>query len=112
VEIIVNGEVVATQELLADGHIESFSIPLELKQSAWVAVRILPSVHTNPIFVHVNQQPIRANRRSAEWCLKAVDVCWEAKKNNIRENEREAARAAYDHAKSVYSQVLKDIDAQ
>jgi hypothetical protein len=112
VEIIVNGEVVATQELLADGHIESFSIPLELKQSAWVAVRILPSVHTNPIFVHVNQQPIRANRRSAEWCLKAVDVCWEAKQNNIRESEREAARAAYDHAKSVYSQVLKDIDAQ
>jgi hypothetical protein len=112
VEIIVNGEVAATQELLADGHIESFSIPLELKQSAWVAVRILPSVHTNPIFVHVNQQPIRANRRSAEWCLKAVDVCWEAKQNNIRESEREAARAAYEHAKSVYSQVLKDIDAQ
>jgi hypothetical protein len=112
VEIIVNGEVAATQELLADGHIESFSIPLELKQSAWVAVRILPSVHTNPIFVHVNQQPIRANRRSAEWCLKAVDVCWEAKQNNIRESEREAARAAYEHAKSVYSQVLKDIDAR
>jgi hypothetical protein len=112
VEIIVNGEVAANQELLADGHIESFSIPLELKQSAWVAVRILPSVHTNPIFVHVNQQPIRANRRSAEWCLKAVDVCWEAKQNNIRESEREAARAAYEHAKSVYSQVLKDIDAR
>jgi hypothetical protein len=31
--------------------------------------------HTNPIFVVVGGQPIRASRKSAEWCLKAVDQC-------------------------------------
>ncbi len=112
VEIIVNGEVAAKKELVADGHIESFQIPIELTQSSWVAVRILPSVHTNPVFVHVNNNPIRANRRSAEWCLKAVDVCWDAKKNNIRPGEREEAAAAYDFARSVYRSVLQEISAK
>jgi hypothetical protein len=84
VEIIVNGEVVATRELAADGHIEAMKFPVELKQSSWVAVRILPSVHTNPVFVEVAGKPIRASRRSAEWCEEAVKVCWNAKQNNIR----------------------------
>ena len=112
VEIVVNGEVAAKKELVGDGHVESFQIPIELTQSSWVAVRILPSVHTNPVFVHVNNSPIRANRRSAEWCLKAVDVCWEAKKNNIRPGEREEAAAAYDFARSVYRSVLQEISGK
>ncbi|MFO0975911.1 MAG: CehA/McbA family metallohydrolase [Planctomycetaceae bacterium] len=108
VEVIVNGEVVATRELLADGHVEPFSIPVELPQSSWVAVRILPSVHTNPVFVHVSGAPIRANRKSAEWCIEAVDVCWKAKENNIRPAEREAARKAYDQAAEIYRKVLAE----
>jgi hypothetical protein len=108
VEVIVNGEVGATRELLADGHIESMSVPVEVNQSSWVAVRILPSVHTNPVFVHVGDKPIRANRRSAEWCLQAVDVCWEAKKERIRPEEREAAKLAYDQAADIYRKVLAE----
>ena len=104
-EIIVNGEVVATRELTADGHIESLTIPIEIAQSSWVAVRILPSVHTNPIFVHVADRPIRASRRSAEWCEEAVKVCWESKQNNIRPEEREAAKAAYDQAAEIYRRI-------
>ena len=35
----------------------------------------IPSAHTNPVFVIVGDQPIRASRRSAEWCLRGVDQC-------------------------------------
>jgi hypothetical protein len=92
VEVIVNGEVAAVRELEADGQVRSFEIPVELPASAWVAVRILPSVHTNPIFVHVGGQPIRASRKSAQWCLDAVEVCWNAKLGRIREAERRCPR--------------------
>jgi len=111
VEIIVNGEVVATRELAADGHIESMKLPIDLKQSSWVAVRILPSVHTNPVFVEVAGKPIRASRRSAEWCEEAVQVCWNAKQNNIRPDEREAAKVAYDQAAEIYRTIRGEATA-
>ena len=66
-----------------------------------MAVRILPSVHTNPIWVQVGDQPIRVPK-SAEWCRKAVDICWEAKQKAIRESERPAAEAAYQKAREYY----------
>ena len=105
VEIIVNGEVVATKNLTSDGHVEEMSFPVEITQSSWVAVRILPSAHTNPVFVTVGDKPIRVNRRSAEWCEKAVKVCWESKQNNIRPEEREAAKQAYDEAAAIYGRI-------
>ncbi len=111
IEIVVNGQVVATRELKADGHVESMSIPVEIAQSSWVAVRILPSAHTNPVFVEVAGKPIRASRRSAEWCEKAVDVCWEAKQKNFRNEERDAARAAYDAALAIYRDIKEQSTA-
>ncbi|MGI9471174.1 MAG: CehA/McbA family metallohydrolase [Rubripirellula sp.] len=107
VEIIVNGEVESTHRLSADGTLQSFDIPVPLSKSSWIAVRILPSVHTNPIFVHLDDQPIRANARSAQWCIDAVATCWESKRPMIRQEEREAAKLAYDQATEIYQQILK-----
>jgi hypothetical protein len=108
VEVIVNGEVVATHELLADGHVETMTVPVEITQSSWVAVRILPSVHTNPVFVQVGSKPIRASRRSAEWCAQAVDVCWNSKQERIRPEERDAAKQAYDQAAEIYRRIAQE----
>ncbi len=112
VELIVNGEVVATKELLADGHMEAMKFPVEITDSSWVAVRILPSVHTNPVFVHVGEKPIRSSRRSAEWCAKAVQVCWESKKDRIRPEERDAAKLAYDQAAEIYRHAIDEAAAK
>ena len=92
VEIIVNGQVAATKNITADGKTQPLSFELPIKQSSWVAVRILPSVHTNPIWVEVGGKPVRASKKSIDWCKQAVEVCWNAKKNQIREPEREAAK--------------------
>ncbi len=102
VEVIVNGEVVATKTLLADGSNKAFRIPVDIAASSWVAVRILPSVHTNPVFIHVDNQPIRASKKSADWCAQAVQTCWNSKKGRIREEERAAAKTAYDEAEAIY----------
>ena len=71
-------------------------------------MRVVPAAHTNPIFVELDGAPIRASKRSAQWCLDAVDRCWQSKSPQIREPERDAARAAYDHAKNMYRQILAE----
>jgi hypothetical protein len=108
VEVIVNGYLVATTRLVADGHIQDMAFDVTLDRSSWVALRILPSSHTNPIFVLVGDKPIRASRRSAEWCLKGVDQCWSQKQRFIKADELEQAKGDYDHARGMYRQLLAE----
>ena len=108
VEVIVNGKAVQTKAIPADGSMQKLEFDLDLKQSSWVALRILPSCHTNPIFIEIDKQPIRVSRQSAEWCAKAVDVCWNAKVGRIRETERAAAKSAYDQAREIYTKIATE----
>ena len=112
VEVIVNGEVVATHLLEADGQLRSFKSSVQLDKSSWIAVRVLPSVHTNPIFVTVGGKPIRASTRSAQWCIDAVQKCWKSKNAMIRESEKAAAKRAYDKAEEIYRQVKEQCVAE
>jgi hypothetical protein len=108
VEVVVNGQVAARQEVEADGTIRDLSWTIPIEHSSWVAVRIWPSSHTNPVWVSVADQPVRASQDSARWCLDAVDVCWERKRGQYRESELDAARAAYEHARETYRKILAD----
>jgi hypothetical protein len=107
VELIVNGEVRASTEIEADGTINDLTWTTPIRESSWVAVRVWPSSHTNPIWVSVDNAPVRASRDSAQWCLDAVDVCWEQKKKQYRDTEIDAARAAYEHARATYRTILE-----
>lgn len=111
VELIVNGRVAAQQSIPADGSWQDLRWEIDLERSSWIAVRIFPSLHSNPIFVEIDKQPIRADRRSAQWCREAVDVCWEKKRPQIRESEREEAELAYQQARDYYDRVLSEIQA-
>ena len=108
VELIVNGQSVETQEIEADGSITELTFDYTPKISSWVALRIFPSAHTNPVFVEVDGKPIRASKRSAQWCLDAVDVCWQQKEPQIRAAEKKAAEAAYDVAREAYRRILRE----
>ncbi len=106
VELVVNGEARARKLIAADGQIRPVTFDVPIEKSSWIAVRILPSSHTNPVFAIVDGKPIRASRRSAEWCLAAVNQCWSQKVVAISSSEREAARKAYDHAREVYQRLI------
>ena len=110
VEVIVNGQRAAVQNLVADGKIRTLSFDVAVERSSWIAVRVLPSAHTNPVFVVVGGQPVRASKRSAQWCLDAVNQCWTQKAAQIRASELDAARAAYDHAREVYRQRMAEAE--
>ena len=108
VELIVNGYPVARQDIVADGKLNDLEFNVPLQFSSWVAVRILPSAHTNPVFVIVDDKPIRASRRSAEWCLAGVNQCWKNKERFIAKNEMQEALSAYDHARQTYQKLIKE----
>jgi hypothetical protein len=110
VEVLVNGYAVAKKELTADGKINDLAFDVPIERSSWVAMRILPSSHTNPIFIQVDGKPIRASRRSIEWCLKSVDQCWSQKKNVIAAAEREGAQKDYEHARLTYKKRLAECE--
>jgi hypothetical protein len=110
VEAVVNGQPVVRHRLTADGVLRDIAFEVPVERSSWIAIRILGSAHTNPIFVSVGQRPIRASRKSAEWCLKAVDQCWMRKSPRMRPLERETGQSAYEHARTRYRQILSESD--
>jgi hypothetical protein len=108
VELVMNGKPIARKEILADGTIEDVSFDVPVERSSWLAVRVLGSSHTNPIFVLVDGKPIRASRQSAEWCLAGVNQCWTQKAPKISKAELPDAQAAYDHAREVYTKLIAE----
>lgn len=108
VEVVVNGYAVEKRMIDADGSFRNLSFDVKIDRSSWVALRIYPSAHTNPVFVLVDGKPIRASKRSAEWCLKSVDQCWSQKVRAIRPSEQAEARAAFDVAREAYKKILAE----
>lgn len=106
VELVVNGQSVAKQRICADGNWAAVAFKTKILRSSWVALRVMYSSHTNPIFIEVGGNPIRASRRSAVWCRQGVDVCWQEKFKKIDEDERAAAKAAYDEARRIYDRLI------
>ncbi|MDX1946110.1 MAG: CehA/McbA family metallohydrolase [Pirellulaceae bacterium] len=108
VELVVNGHAVERREIAADGKLSELTFDYVPTMSSWVALRIFPSCHTNPVFVEVDGQPIRASKRSAQWCIDAVAQCWKQKQPQTRPTEKAAAKAAYDVATQAYTKVLAE----
>ncbi len=107
-ELVVNGFPVEKKQIQADGKINEISFDYVVKESCWVAIRILGSSHTNPFFVVVDDKPIWPSKKSAQWCLDSVDQCWKNKKRFIRKAELKDAEAAYEHARATYRKILAE----
>ena len=112
VELVVNGYPVEKQRIKADGTMHDVAFQTEIPHSSWVAMRILGTSHTNPMFVLVDDKPIRASKRSAQWCLDGVEKCWTNKRRFIDADEIQDARDAYEHARVAYKKILEESVAE
>ncbi len=108
VELIVNGESVAQKVILADGQLRAIEFETEIDESSWVALRILPSSHSNPVFVLVDRKPIRASKKSAQWCLAGVEQCQKQKWRFIKDDELDDFEEAYRHARLTYQRIIDE----
>ena len=101
VELIVNGEVVDRQEIEADGTVRPLTFRYAPRASSWVALRILGSSHTNPIWIEVGGAPVRV-KTSIEWCLRAVEKCRDQKRGRVKLEEQGDMLSAYEQAAREY----------
>ncbi|MBT4521820.1 MAG: CehA/McbA family metallohydrolase [Halieaceae bacterium] len=104
VELVMNGHAVASRRMVADGAWNDLQFDVPIDRSSWLALRILPSSHSNPVFVLVDDKPIRASSDSANWLDRAVQHLWESKSHFIRRDELADARAAYEKARAQHQQ--------
>ena len=112
IELIVNAYPVASQEITADGTVNEVVFDdVKIDRSSWIALRIAFSSHTNPVFVIVKDQPIRASRRSAQWCIDGVEQCWKSKERTYKADELADALSAYDHARSTFRRLLSESES-
>ncbi|MCA9105813.1 MAG: CehA/McbA family metallohydrolase [Planctomycetales bacterium] len=102
VEVVAGGKVVGSVEIPADGQLHDVTFDVPIERSTWVALRQFPQLHTNPVDVIVDEQPIRVSRASARWCEESVEQLWRDRNLFIAPHERDAARAAYDRASEDY----------
>ncbi len=105
VELIFNGTAVDNTTIEADGNWNNVDFNYAVNQSGWLALRIYPSAHTNPIFINVGGKQV-ADAKSAAWCLKAVDQCWKMKQDKIKQEELAAAEQLYNEARKVYQGII------
>ena len=110
VELVVNGIPVDSIDLEANAKWQDIQFTATISSSSWAALRVYPSSHTNPIFIIVNNKPIRASRRSAEWLRSTVDRLWEVKSSGIREEEKHDALQQYEKAKGIYDKIASESD--
>jgi hypothetical protein len=110
VELLVNGIAQDKATLVADGTVRPIHFKTTVDRSSWLALRIMPSSHTHPVFVRVGNEPIRASKRSALWCRESIDKLWAVKSPFMRPGERPAASAAFDHARKIYDDITNQSD--
>ena len=108
VEVIVNGQVAGKQEVPADDKTHDLEFQIPIERSSWVALRHFPQMHTNPVEVIVGDQPIRASRKSALWCIGTIEQLWRVREKTIAESERKEAERTFQWAIERYRKIAAE----
>ena len=108
VEIIVNGQPVASKQVPADGQPHDLTFDVKIPRSSWIALRHFPQLHTNPVNILVADQPIRASRDSARWCDEVIALLWKNRQKAIPEAERAEALRTFDKARATYRRIATE----
>jgi hypothetical protein len=92
----------------ADDKVHDVQFDVKVDRSSWVALRQFPQMHTNPVTVTVQGQPIRASRKSALWCAACIEQLWRARNRVIAEGERMEAERTFRDAAEQYRRIAKE----
>lgn len=111
VELIVNGQVAAKQEVPADDQPHDLIFDVNIDKSSWVALRSYPQLHTNPVNVIVAGKPIRASRSSAQWCQGTIEQLWRVRGAGIKAEERDEAKKTFEQAIEIYKKIAGEAAA-
>lgn len=88
VELVANGQSVQRVEIDADGTPRPVEFDMVIAQSSWIALRIYPSSHTNPIYISVARQAhtrIEKERRMVSSRCRCLLAAKNAENSKIRD---------------------------
>lgn len=118
IEIISNGKVIATLHgTVKPGEPIVFNTSASFSKSSWICARRMDKdgheTHTSPVYISVNNQPIRASALDAKLFIRWIDNILKniepgAKWHNYFPNNYTAVKARYLKAKSIYENILKE----
>jgi hypothetical protein len=111
IELVSNGKVIASKPIVADGARRDVSFRVPIAQSSWVALRIMGAAHTNPVFVLINNAPVRGSRASVEWSMRSLLETYEARNASWSSYDAQHVHAAYEYAYAVYEKILTETTA-
>jgi hypothetical protein len=111
VELVVNGKVVDARMVPADDKEHDVTFNVDIAGSSWVALRNYPQLHTNPVNVLVAGKPIRASRKSAQWCVDCIEQLWRARNKQISDAERPEAQRTFQDAIQMYRKIADECAA-
>jgi hypothetical protein len=121
IELVHNGAVVAAQATsVAAGIPATLSTTANFAKSGWLAARRMDGnghrVHTAAVFVIVNDAPVRASADDANFFVQWIDNLLDKTAvggdwSSFFTTSREAARARYQAAKSLFQQIAAEAGA-
>lgn len=105
VELVVNGKVLQSKKVPADGREYELKWTVKIDRSSWIALRHFPQMHTNPVNVIIGGKPIRASRSSALWCAESIRNLIENRMRFISDAERTEALKTFNKAIATYEKI-------
>ena len=121
-EIVSNGKVIATQEATADkGNSEGITHKQVFNESGWICARRMGNgghmVHTSPVYVTIDHQPVRASAADADFFIRWIDNILHniqpgGEWNRFFPNDYESVSDRYNRAKQIYQQIKKEASSK
>lgn len=118
IEIVVDGKVVAgTPGTATPGKPVIFNFKKDFTESGWICARRMNEqghqVHTAPVYVTVNDEPVRASTEDAEFFVAWIDHILQniepgGKWNRYFTDELESVKRRYEKARGVYLEIAKE----
>ncbi len=121
IELVCNGKVVAVKDGSSlPGNPLVLETSLEIKQSSWICARRMDEKghqsHTSPVYITINNKPVRASAEDAQYFIKWIDNMIEKTNtggtwNKYFTTNLDFVQKRYRKAKSIYLKIYKEAGA-
>ena len=120
IELVHNGDVIASQEAKSQpGKPFVFQLSRNITSSGWICARRMSEngheLHTAPVYITVNNQPVRANSKDARFFVSWIDNILEniapgKPWNRYFTKDRQQVIARYEKARNIFKKIAQESD--
>lgn len=120
IELVCNGKIIATQEGTADaGKPVVMKTRVPVSESSWIIARRMDEkghqTHTSPVYLTVNNKPVRASAEDAKYFVNWIDnilgnIAPGGKWEQYFTVNKDVVRERYKKAQDIYLKIMKEAE--